>query len=224
MRGGGLFLTLTLMVLASALLAGHVAYERQQFFDPAVYLTSYPCALDPSYEPRPLDPEFEWLLASPLRASGERPLYKADLDGQTTVRFGFVPAFSPHVVVRVDDIYGQRPRLMATRDVHQVMKKSGPNFVNRDLLEAEVKGIRTLVREVEAKNIQPDSCITYGLDGAFYVIEIKGPQGYRLINRWIYLEPEVYDLMKSLYQLTGWPQGRQGPDLGDIGQHTPDWD
>lgn len=222
MRGIGL--VLTLMVLSLALTAGHLAYMREQFFDPALYQNTYPCSLDPRYGPDRFDPFTETLLSEPLRAAGERPLYKSDLGGQTTVRFSFLPVFERSLVVRIDDLYGATPQLVATRNVGQVELRPDQNHIKRNLLEAEVEEIRNLVGKIEAKNIQPDSCLTIGVDGAFYLIEIKGPDGYRLINRWVFPESEIYDLSKSLYRLTGWPNGRQGPDRGDLSDKRPPWD
>ena len=211
----GLGVGLTVLVLAFALVAGLLASRREGFFDPVLYRTSYPCSLEAREAPGPLDPEIESWFAAPLRRVGERPLWNAKTDGRTTLRFTFLPAFVEPVIVRIDDLYGASPRLTATRHVDQVHVKAGPDHLVRDLSQDEAAPLIALISNSAVLDLAPDSCIS-GVDGVVYLIEANGPGGYRFINRWSVEEGAVYDLANAMYRLTGWPNGRQGPDRSDI--------
>lgn len=211
----GLGVGLTVLVIGFALAAGLLASKRESYFDPALYRTNYPCSFEARDGSRPLDPEIESWFASPLRNAGERPLYNAKIDGKTTLRFTFVPSFVEPLVVRIDDLYGQSPRLTATRYVGQVHMKEGPDHLVRDLSHEEAASIIALISNSAVLDLPPDSCLS-GVDGVVYLIEANGPDGYRFINRWAVEEGAVYDLANAMYRLTGWPNGRQGPDRTDI--------
>lgn len=211
----GLGVGLTVLVLAFALVAGLLASRREGFFDPVLYRTSYPCSLEAREAPGPLDPEIESWFAAPLRSVGERPLWNAKTDEKTTLRFTFLPAFVEPVIVRIDDLYGASPRLTATRHVDQVHVKAGPDHLVRDLSKDEAAPLIALISNSAVLDLAPDSCIS-GVDGVVYLIEANGPGGYRFINRWSVEEGAVYDLANAMYRLTGWPNGRQGPDRSDI--------
>ncbi|WP_292032132.1 MULTISPECIES: hypothetical protein [unclassified Brevundimonas] len=211
----GLGVGLTVLVLAFALFAGLLASKREGFFDPVLYRTNYPCSLEARETPGPLDPDIESWFAAPLRSVGERPLWNAKFDGKTTLRFTFLPAFVEPVIVRIDDLYGPSPRLTATRHVDQVHVDAGPDHFVRDLSKEDVAPLIALISNSAVLDLAPDSCIS-GVDGAVYLIEANGPSGYRFINRWSVEEGAVYDLANAMYRLTGWPNGRQGPDRSDI--------
>lgn len=211
----GLGVGLTVLAIAFALFAGLLASKRESYFDPVLYRTNYPCSVEARETPRPLDPEIESWFAGPLRGAGERPLYNAKANGKTTLRFTFLPAFVEPVIIRIDDLYGQSPRLTATRYVGQVHMKAGPNHLIRDLSNEEVAPIIALISNSAALDLPPDSCLS-GIDGVIYLIEANSPDGYRFINRWAVEEGAVYDLANAMYRLTGWPNGRQGPDRTDI--------
>lgn len=211
----GLSVGLTLLVLAFALFAGLLASKREHYFDPRLYQTAYPCSFEPRDGSRPLDPLIEDWFAAPLRNAGERPLYQAKTNGKTTLRFTFIPSFVEPLIVRIDDLYGPRPRMTATRYVGQVHMKTGPDHLVRDLSKDEAASILALVSKSAVLDLSPDSCLS-GIDGVIYLIEANGPDGYRFINRWAVEEGAVYDLANAMYRLTGWPNGRQGPDRSDI--------
>lgn len=211
----GLGVGLTVLVLAFALFAGLLASKREGFFDPVLYRTNYPCSLEARETPGPLDPDIESWFAAPLRSVGERPLWNAKFGGKTTLRFTFLPAFVEPVIVRIDDLYGPSPRLTATRHVDQVHVDAGPDHFVRDLSKEDVAPLIALISNSAVLDLAPDSCIS-GVDGAVYLIEANGPSGYRFINRWSVEEGAVYDLANAMYRLTGWPNGRQGPDRSDI--------
>lgn len=211
----GLGVGLTVLVIAFALFAGFLATRREGYFDPILYRTDYPCSIEARETPRPLDPEIESWFAGPLRDVGERPLHNAKSDGKTTLRFTFLPSFVKPVIVRIDDLYGQSPRLTATRYVGQVQMKAGPDHLVRALSKEEVAPIIALIRNSAVLDLPPDSCIS-GIDGVVYLLEANGPDGYRFINRWSVEEGAVYDLANAMYRLTDWPNGRQGPDRSDI--------
>lgn len=211
----GLGVGLTVLVIAFALFAGLLASKRENYFDPKLYRATYPCSLSENIAPGPLDSYIESWFAGPLRGAGERPLWNAKTDGQTTLRFTFLPAFVEPVIVRIDDLYGASPRLTATRHVDQVHVKPGPDHLVRDLSKDEVAPIIALISGSKVLDLPPDSCLS-GVDGVVYLIEANGPDGYRFINRWSVEEGAVYDLANALYRLTGWPNGGQGPDRSDI--------
>jgi len=211
----GLGVGLTVLVVAFALFAGLLASKRENYFDPKLYRTTYPCSLSANVAPGPLDSDIESWFADPLRSVGERPLWNAKTDGKTTLRFTFLPAFVEPVIVRIDDLNGSSPRLTATRHVDQVHVKPVSNHLVRDLSKDEVAPIIELVNNSAVLDLPPDSCIS-GVDGVVYLIEANGPDGYRFINRWAVEEGAVYDLANAMYRLTGWPNSWQGPDRTDV--------
>lgn len=211
----GLGVGLTVLVVAFALFAGLLASKRENYFDPKLYRTTYPCSLSENVAPGPLDSYIESWFADPLRDVGERPLWNAKTDGKTTLRFTFLPAFVEPVIVRIDDLNGPRPRLTATRHVDQVHVRPGPDHLARDLSKDEVAPLIALINGSAVLDLAPDSCIS-DVDGVIYLIEANGPDGYRFINRWGTEEGAVYDLANAMYRLTGWPNGRQGLDRSDI--------
>jgi hypothetical protein len=211
----GLGVGLTVLVLAFALFAGLLASKREGFFDPVLYRTNYPCSLEARETPGPLDSDIESWFAAPLRSVGERPLWNAKTDGKTTLRFTFLPAFVEPVIVRIDDLYGPSPRLTATRHVDQVHVDAGPDHFVRNLSQEDVAPLIALISNSAVLDLLPDSCLVGGTDGMIYLIEASGPDGYRFINRWAVQEGEVYELANAMYRLTGWPNGRQGPERID---------
>jgi len=211
----GLGVGLTVLVIAVALSAGLIASKREYFFDPSLYQNDYPCSLSDREPSGPLDDYIESWFAAPLRVAGERPLYLQDSSRKTTLRFTFLPAFVDPVIVRIDDLYGDNPRLTATRYVGQVHVEAGANHLVRDLSRDELAPIVSLIKNSTVLDLPPDSCLS-GADGVVYLIEAQGPDGYRFINRWAVEEGAVYDLANAMYRLTGWPNGRQGPDRTDI--------
>ena len=217
-KTGGIATLLMVMVVGCALLAGSFASRGEPYFDPALYRNLYPCSIDERMPLGPLDPYIEDWFAQPLRATREPSLYFAsDLqaDQKTTLRFTFLPSFSHPVIVRIEDVYGERPRLIATRFVWQVTVREGPDHLVRHLNRDEIMPIISLMQTSGVLALQPDSCLS-GLDGEIYLIEARGPNGYRFINRWGVGSGPVYDLASAMYGLTGWPNGRQGP----IWDHT----
>ena len=208
-RGFGVILTL--LVIAMALYAGWFSSRRTQYFDPALYTGTYPCSFPVSgWKPGPLDREAEGWFSGPLRTVGEPSLY-LQKSHTTTLRFTFLPAFVEPIIVRIDDLYGDHPRLTATRVVDQVIVREGPNRITRDLTPAEVAPIRDFLASSRVLDLPPDSCLS-APDGMIYLIEANGPGGYRFINRWGIDDGPVYDLANRMFRLTGWPNGEQGPD------------
>lgn len=214
-RGFGL--VLALLVIAAALFAGWYGSVRKIYFDPKLYQDAFPCSLAQagSIPSEPLDPMIEDWLSEPLKAAGEPSLYLEKPPGNTTtLRFTFLPAFTDDVIVRIDDVHGPAPRLTATRVVGQVAIREGPDRIVRTLSPAEAESIRQMLASSRVLDLPPDSCIS-GIDGAIYLIEANGPDGYRFINRWLPSDGPVYDLATRMYRLTGWPNGLQGPDRSD---------
>lgn len=209
-RGVGVLLVL--LVIAAALFTGWAGSRRTQYFDPALYRGGYPCSLDEKSPPGPVEEFAEGWFSGPLRTVGEPSLYlHRPPAGATTVRFTFLPAFSEPIIVRIDDLHGEHPRLTATRVVDQVHVVKGPNHLIRPLSRAEAAPISAFVASSGVLDLPPDSCLS-GVDGVVYLIEANGPDGYRFINRWGVDDGPIYDLANRMYRLTGWPNGEQGPD------------
>lgn len=210
-RGVAIFLVF--FVIAAALFAGGISSRGKPYFDPDLRRGSYPCTLDPDPDKRgPLDRDVEGWIAEPLRKVDEPSLYFEKPAGNTTtLRFTFLPAFTEPVIVRIDDLYGDSPRLVATRVVDQVVVREGPDHLVRDLSRAELEPLMAFLKSTRVLNLPPDSCLS-GIDGVIFLIEANGPDGYRFINRWGVSQGPVYDLGNLMFDLTGWPNGEQGPD------------
>lgn len=210
-RGVAIFLVF--FVVAAALFAGGISSRGKPYFDPGLGQGSYPCTLDPDPAKRgPLDGDIEGWFSEPLRKVDEPSLYFEKPAGDTTtLRFAFMPSFTAPVIVRIDDLYGDRPRLTATRVKDQVIIREGSDRMTRDLSKAELEPLKTFLASTRVLNLPPDSCLS-GIDGVIFLIEASGPDGYRFINRWGVTEGPVYDLGNLMFRLTGWPNGEQGPD------------
>ncbi|GAA0642107.1 hypothetical protein [Brevundimonas lenta] len=221
-RGMGIVLVLGMII--AALFAAWTSESRSPYFDPALYKGSYPCTLDYDGTRGAIDTSVEDWFAKPLRRVSEPSLYFSKPPaGTTTLRFTFLPAFVEPVVVRIDDLYGEQPRLTATRVVDQVIVREGPDHITRDLAKAEVEPIIAFLASSRVLNLPPDSCLS-GIDGVVFLIEANGPGGYRFINRWGVSDGPVYDLGNMMFDLTGWSNGRQGPDRGELGRPYTDSD
>ncbi|WP_332659010.1 hypothetical protein [Brevundimonas sp.] len=218
-RGVAIFLVF--LVLAAALLAGGISSRGGRYFDPHLSRGSYPCTLHPDPGKRgPLDWDIDGWIAEPLRKVGEPSLYFEKPAGNTTtLRFTFLPSFTDPVIVRIDDLYGDHPRLTATREKDQVVVREGPDHLVRDLSKAELEPLLAFLESTRVLNLPPDSCLS-GIDGVIFLIEANGPDGYRFINRWGVSQGPVYDLGNLMFQLTGWPNGEQGPDRNREGYRS----
>lgn len=97
--------------------------------------------------------------------------------------------------------------------------REGPNRIVRHLTHEDVAPIIARIEASDVLESSPDSCLS-GLDGVVYLIEARGPDGYRFINRWGVDSGPVYDLANGMYRLTGWPNGEQGPDRSGFGSST----
>lgn len=213
----GLALVLAFVVMGLALLTTCIL-PHKGYFDPALSRGSYPCTLSQTETPARMDSDFEVWFSEPLRAVGEPSLYSnKPPTGATTVRFTFLPGFVEPVIVRIDDLYGEAPRLTAYRVVGEIVLTSRTRLT-RTLTPQEVTLIRELVGSSRVLDLPPDSCLS-SPDGYICLIEANGPAGYRFINRYGASEGPVYELGKLMFALTGWPNGYQGPDM----EHLPDW-
>lgn len=210
-RGVAIFLVF--FVIAAALFAGGISSHGKTYFDPHLGEGSYPCTLDPDPAKRsPLDGDIEGWFSEPLRKVDEPSLYFEKPPGNTTtLRFTFMPSFTDPVIVRIDNLYGDRPRLTATRVKDQVVVWEGPDHLVRDLSKAELEPLMGFLESTRVLNLPPDACLS-GIDGVIFLIEASGPDGYRFINRWGVSQGPVYELGNLMFQLTGWPNGEQGPD------------
>jgi len=213
----GMALVIGLLVIVAALFAA--ASPRQNpYFDPALTQKVYPCSWPHPLKPKALDPFFEDWFSKPLQDVGEPSLFhNPPPGGRTTIRFTFLPAFVEPVIVRIDDLYGERPKLTAYRVVGQV--RPGPDRnLQRGLTPEEADSIRDFIHSSRVLEEQPDSCLS-DLDGFIFLIEANGRDGYRFINRWGVTDGSVYELGNRMFALTGWPSGRQGPDRNSMSRY-----
>ena len=208
----GIAVVLIAMTMGAALLAGTMAAERSDHFDPDLTRGDYPCSLDPTQPPEPLWPDFEEWFGGPLRGANEPSLYRqSQTDPSTqTLRLTFLSSFGDPLIVRIDGLEGPEPRLTAIRYQGQVLA-TYDNTLTRNLSADEVRRLRSLVASTEILSLLPDSCLS-GLDGVIYLIEASGPGGYHFINRWSVDSGPVYEVANEMYRLTGWLNGPQGPD------------
>jgi hypothetical protein len=208
----GIAVVLIAMMIGAALLAGTMAAERSDHFDPDLTRRDYPCSLDPTQTPGPLWPDFDSWFGGPLRGANEPSLYRQAQTAPSgqSLRLTFLPSFSDPLIVRVDDLQGARPRLTAIRYQGQFAATSG-NTLTRNLTADEVRPLRSLMASTDILSLLPDSCLS-GIDGVIYLIEASGPDGYRFINRWGVDNGPVYEVANEMFRLTGWPNGPQGPD------------
>lgn len=137
-----------------------------------------------------------------LRTAGERPLSFAP-GGPDSVRFIWLRSFHSPVIVRVDWASTGEAVLTATMlsgaGGYEPGEISG--IVSRTLTPDETR--RLLALRPAAFRKQRADCRMM-LDGASWIIEASGADGYRYVNSQSPRAGAVYDLGRTLLGFTGW--------------------
>jgi hypothetical protein len=215
----GLMLALSAVVITSALFIASYASGKKPYFDPGLGSGVYPCSFIPNDLPRPISlVEVEDWFAQPLRRTEEPSLFYDRSAGEvTTLRLTFLPSWgNPSLMVRIEDLYGSRPRLVTTIYKSQLETIPGVHRTTRDLTRAEVASVHQMLRESRVLDLQPDACLS-GPDGEIFVVETNGPDGYRFINRWSpAAETAVGAFASEMFALTGFPMEGQHPIIPEV--------
>lgn len=200
----GLAFVGVLLMLGTALFVLYAAPREGDYFDPVLQSNSYPCSYAEQLPPERLHPSFESWFSGPLRDVGEPSLYlNKPADGTTTVRLVLLPSELPPHIVRIDDLYGDAPRLTAYRVIGELVPTSRTKR-QRSLRAEETVPIRDLIASSGVMAWSPDSCLSTP-DGGVIFMEANGPDGYRFINRLDPLKGTLYELGVVMFGLSGWP-------------------
>lgn len=159
--------------------------------------------------------------SSHLRAAGEPRLGETArlhrADGVTVLRFTWLRTFDAPVIVRVEAIAGGGFQLIGKElsgaggyDPGRMARE-----VRRQLSEEEAAGLSTLLRQTRVLDLPPaencpvqsDGTLIIRGDGAHWILEANGPDGYRFIDRWS-AEGAVREVGLHLVGLTGWTYDR----------------
>ena len=193
------------------------------YFPPSLFEAVEPCDYGHGRNGKPVMDEYrsDWY-SSHLRAAREPRLGEVapihEVDGIGVLRFTWLRTFHAPVMVRVEATADGELRLAATElsgaggyDPGRIARR-----IERRLSADETARLTALVIETRVLDLPPsDDCpvvaetgeiIIHG-DGAHWIIEANGPEGYRYIDRWS-AEPPVRELGLHLVGLTGWTYDR----------------
>jgi hypothetical protein len=177
--------------------------ETSGYFPPALFQQTVDCGVSWRNRPNYVLDEFEdgWY-SEHLRAAGERPLSFVP-GSPDTLRFIWLRSFHAPVVVHVE----WAPTGMASLTATMLSGAGGyepgevSNTVSRTLTQDEVE--RLLLLRQAALREPPVDC-TMMLDGARWIVEAAGADGYHYVNRQSPDSGAVHDLGLALLGFTGW--------------------
>lgn len=173
------------------------------YFPPGLFQQTVNCGPLPLSKPRPVLSRFEdaWY-SKHLRAAGEQPLSFAP-GSPEVLRFTWLPSFHAPVVVRVEWASTGGATLTATMLSGQGGYEPGEvsSRVTRVLTRDEVE--RLLVLRQAALRRPPVDCAMM-LDGAVWIIEAAGTDGYHYVNAQSPETGPVHDLGLAMLGFTGW--------------------
>jgi hypothetical protein len=196
-------------LVAAALGVGAFAAAADEYFPPQLLRSTVTCEFGgrPS-PPRPIISEQEAAgYSKHLRAAAEGSLYLASksTDRTRSYRFTWLRTFHAPVIVRVDEAADGQLRLTAK----QLSGKGGyePGEVaqrlQRPLSGEETTRFKAALAELRPFDGAPNGC-DLGLDGAGWVLESAGPEGYHYVNRFSPRSGPVRDFGLLLVGFTGW--------------------
>jgi hypothetical protein len=174
----------------------------QDYFPQALRETPVSCAAFRG-RTRPLmdDHKAHWY-GSHLSAAGERPLSEAAVP---TLRFTWLRTFHAPVVVRLETATDGAVTMTATELSGHGGYEPGTvaRRVERRLSGEEVAALTRTLEDAAVLEQAPGEC-SLGMDGAQWIIESAGPDGYRFVERWTPREGPVRAVGLHLIGLTGW--------------------
>lgn len=177
--------------------------ETSGYFPPALFQQKVDCGLSWRTRPHYVLDEFEdaWY-SKHLEAAGERPLLFAT-GSPEALRFTWLRSFHPPVIVRVEWASTGAATLTATMLSGAGGYEPGgvSSTTSRTLTQDEVE--RLLVLRRAALREPPVDC-TMMLDGARWIVEAAGPDGYHYVNRQSPETGAVRELGLALLGFTGW--------------------
>lgn len=173
------------------------------YFPPALFQQTAECGSSWRNRPHYVLDEFEdgWY-SEHLRAAGERPLSFAP-GSPETLRFIWLRSFHSPVIVRVEWVPTGAATLTATMLSGAGGYEPGEvsNTVSRTLTRDEIE--RLLVLRQAALRQPPVDCAMM-LDGARWIVEAAGPNGYHYVNAQSPETGAVHELGLALLGFTGW--------------------
>ncbi|MDP1913865.1 hypothetical protein [Brevundimonas sp.] len=183
--------------------AGNPPSETSGFFQPALFQQTVDCDFSGRKVSNHILDEFEdsWY-SKHLRAAGERPLSFAP-GSRETLRFTWLRSFHSPVIVRVE----WAPTGAATLTATMLSGAGGyepgevSNTVSRTLTQVETE--RLLVLRQAILREPPVDCAIM-LDGARWIVEAAGADGYHYVNAQSPQTGTVHDLGMALLGFTGW--------------------
>ncbi|HWW12190.1 MAG TPA: hypothetical protein VN018_06720 [Brevundimonas sp.] len=189
--------------LGLALLAGAPSQDDRAYFPLSLREMTMNCADFGPGSRRAVLSDFaaDWY-GRHLRAAGEAPLFAAS---GPTLRFTLLRSFQAPVVIRLDTAADGTMTMTAT----ELSGKGGfepgtvARRIERRLSAREAAAVRRVLEETAVLAQEPGEC-SLGLDGAQWIVESAGPEGYRFVNRWSPGDGPVRELGVHLIGLTRW--------------------
>lgn len=137
-----------------------------------------------------------------LAAAGEAPLFRSN---ERKLRFTWLRTFDAPVVIRLDTGADGAVTMAATELSGDGGYEPGSvaRRIERRLTAGEAAALQRMVEETGALEQAPATC-ALGLDGAQWIIESVGPDGYRFIERQSPEDGPVRTFGLHLIGLTGW--------------------
>jgi len=174
----------------------------QDYFPQALRETPVPCAAFRG-RTRPLMSDFEaqWY-GGHLSAAGEHPLSEAAVP---TLRFTWLRTFHAPVVIRLETAADGGVTMTASELSGQGGYDPGTvaRRVERSLSSEEVAALKRTLEDTAVLEQAPGEC-SLGMDGAQWIVESTGPDGYRFIERHSPGDGPVRTFGLHLIGLTGW--------------------
>lgn len=181
--------------------------EPGEFFPRALYEQRAPCGQGIVDHPVTVMDDFQqkWFSAH-LAAAQEQPLpsYRV-ADGETVVRFLWLPSFDHSVVVRVIGSPANGGRIEAKRLSGAGGYEPGQvaDHVDRRLTADEWQRVKSSIDKTQLFQEPAETC-DLGLDGSEWVIEAVDQDGYHFLKRWTPRKGPVREVGLLLLKLTGW--------------------
>jgi len=178
------------------------------YFPPPYPKRMAPCSPSPKSDGAPVVSEFEdrWY-SKYLSAAAEPSLYQRGQRPRNgdVIRFTWLRSFDPPIIVRVEGLGAASPQLIAK----QLSGPGGyePGTVNkridRHLSPVEATALRRMLLRTNVFDLPALDC-NGGMDGAEWIIEGAGTDGYRFVARWSPESGKVRETGLALLKLTGW--------------------
>jgi hypothetical protein len=188
-------------MMALALLTGKVGQDDTAYFPPTLFDETVPCAQPGRAWPVMTDFRADWY-GGHLRAAGEAPIFDSPA---ATLRFTWLRTFHAPVVIRLDTTAEGAVLMTAT----ELSGKGGydpgsvARRVERRLTTEDGAALVRMLDNTDVMSLASAKC-DHGMDGAQWILESAGPEGYRFVDRWAPRDGAVRELGLHLIGLTGW--------------------